>query len=296
MKTVLKMVSLLILFSLAVSSSAEAAAMKESDQMYKPGISSHSPLEHMVREQPFGEMLFWPEVRILMPGKAHFQVTDLDTGLTFNVQKRAGKQHADVQPLTTSDTEIMKEIYEGKWSWKRRAVLVHLDGRMIAASMNGMPHGAGALSNGFPGHFCIHFAGSTTHRKNNMDPAHQFMVLKAAGKLEEYRNKMGPYEVVELFLTALHQDDLYLLRVARPEYVTQNGKEILQEISKISIVSKHVEAEETMLTPVFALEVPVKLKYSAHGEGTRSDIFTFGLKKDILTNRWEMYCEEFLER
>ena len=42
---------------------------------------------------------------------------------------------------------------------KRRAIIVLIDeNQIIAASMYGrMPHGAGALQNGFPGHFCVHF-------------------------------------------------------------------------------------------------------------------------------------------
>ena len=55
---------------------------------------------------------------------------------------------------------MMKKIYHNQWSWKRRAIIVLIDHQMIAASMHGMPHGAGALQNDFPGHFCVHFSGS----------------------------------------------------------------------------------------------------------------------------------------
>ena len=53
----------------------------------------------------------------------------------------------------------MKTIYQGKWSWQRKAIIVELeDGRRLAASMHGMPHGAGAIrGNNFNGHFCVHF-------------------------------------------------------------------------------------------------------------------------------------------
>ncbi len=39
----------------------------------------------------------------------------------------------------------MKEIYGGKWSWKRRAIIVIHQDQWIAASMHGMPHGAGVM-------------------------------------------------------------------------------------------------------------------------------------------------------
>ncbi|MCC3377949.1 hypothetical protein LKX83_33445, partial [Cohnella sp. REN36] len=70
----------------------------------------------------------------------------------------AGKYHADVQPLTKADTKIMKQIYNGKWSWKRKAIVVKKDHHYYAASMQGMPHGGdGIPDNSFSGHFCIHF-------------------------------------------------------------------------------------------------------------------------------------------
>lgn len=61
----------------------------------------------------------------------------METGLQFQVQRRAGKNHADVQPLTKQDTAVMKQIYQGKWSWKRRAILVRKDDQFLAASMHG---------------------------------------------------------------------------------------------------------------------------------------------------------------
>jgi hypothetical protein len=99
------------------------------------------------------------------------------------VQRRGGSKHADCQPLTAEDTAVMRKIYGGQWSWARRAIVVSLDGKHMAASMNGMPHGAGAIKNNdFDGHFCIHFLNSRTHESNKLDSAHQAMVKKAAGK------------------------------------------------------------------------------------------------------------------
>ena len=61
----------------------------------------------------------------------------------------------------------MKKIYNDQWSWKRRAIIVLVKDQMIATSMHGMPHGTGALQNDFPGHFCVYFFGSITHRLKN---------------------------------------------------------------------------------------------------------------------------------
>ncbi|KAF0826135.1 hypothetical protein KIS1582_0274 [Cytobacillus firmus] len=153
------------------------------------------------------EMLPWEKVNGILPKYSKFTVMDVETGKKFKVQRRAGSHHADVQPLNAEETKIMKSIYGGKWSWKRRAIIVINGNQWIAASMHGMPHGGGALKNNFPGHFCIHFYGSTTHRINYMDLSHKLMILKAAGKLDGYLYNANPYEVISAFMAGLKQQD-----------------------------------------------------------------------------------------
>ncbi|MFB4165305.1 hypothetical protein ACE1TI_16215 [Alteribacillus sp. JSM 102045] len=255
---------------------------------------SYSPFEYIVREQYYGDMLPWEDVRSLLPHKVKFQVIDLDTGLSFRVQKRAGNQHADVQPLTRKDTQIMKEIYGNSWSWKRRAILVNTNDRMIAASMHGMPHGGGGLSNGFPGHFCIHFAGSITHRTKNSDPTHRLMVLKASGKLAEYRNEMNPYEIIDLFITAINQSDPYMLQMTLSEPHTLQMAAILKRMDRMGMVSKHTSFKKLKKLPIVALEVPVELQSYQRDQGKERKSYTFILTRDVITNRWEILSEDFL--
>lgn len=110
------------------------------------------------------------------------KVTHVDTGLTFYVKRRGGTKHADSEPLSQGDTDIMKKIYGGSWSWSRKAIIVEINGKKMAASMNGMPHGGSSISdNGFSGHFCIHFYQSKGHSSNKEDPDHQAMVKRAMG-------------------------------------------------------------------------------------------------------------------
>lgn len=152
------------------------------------------------------------KVNGILPKYSKFTVLDVETGKKFKVQRRAGSHHADVQPLNAEETKIMKSIYGGKWSWKRRAIIVINGNQWIAASMHGMPHGGGALKNNFPGHFCIHFYGSTTHRTNYMDLSHMLMILKAAGKLDEYLYNANPFEVISAFMAGLKQQDPKLVQ------------------------------------------------------------------------------------
>jgi hypothetical protein len=162
----------------------------------------------------FGKLLTWTEVDKLMPKGTVLSITDLETGLTFQGQRRAGSAHMDVQPLTKEDTAIMKTIYGGQWSWQRKAVLVKTPSGVVGASMHGMPHGGdGIPGNNFNGHFCIHFAGSITHGSAHSDPAHQAMAQKAAGQLEDYHKSLSPLDTVKLFLVAVNQKDRHLLEL-----------------------------------------------------------------------------------
>lgn len=161
--------------------------------------------------QAYGEFVPWEEANRLLPKYGKCTIIDFETGQQFRVQRRAGSSHADVQPLTANDTAVLKSIY-GQWSWNRRAALVKLDnGRILAASMNGMPHGAGAIKgNNFSGHFCLHFRDSRTHASGSQDLAHQVMIWKAAGIFEEQMALQSPEESIRIFVTVLNQGDYIL--------------------------------------------------------------------------------------
>lgn len=179
------------------------------------------------------DMLPWEEVNRILPKYSKFTVLDVETGKRFEVQRRAGSRHADVQPITSKDTKIMKEIYGGKWSWKRRAIIVMNGDQWIAASMHGMPHGAGALDNNFSGHFCIHFHGSKTHRKNAMDFSHKLMILKSAGKLQEYVNSSAPHELIQTYITGIKQHDSWIISSASLQQM--DWKEHVQFVGNIKL-------------------------------------------------------------
>ncbi|MCR4425173.1 MAG: peptidoglycan-binding protein [Firmicutes bacterium] len=126
------------------------------------------------------ELVHWSRAREIFTYRA--TIIDVETGLSFRVQRRGGYNHADAEPLTAEDTAVMKRIYGGSWSWNRRAVVVVAGGHRMAASINGFPHGGGEITNNnFNGHFCVHFLGSRTHASNSLDPDHQRQVRVAAG-------------------------------------------------------------------------------------------------------------------
>lgn len=204
------------------------------------------------------QMLDWDEVNQLLPKYSKFTVMDVETGIQFEVQRRAGSRHADVQPITSYDTKQMKKIYNGKWSWKRRAIIVMYNDQWIAASMHGMPHGAGALKNNFSGHFCIHFYGSTTHRHNYMDLSHKLMILKSAGKLKEYVKNADPYETIAVFITGLKQQDEGIVST-----VSEQQKNWHRHMSKIENV-KLINISKVPLENInkeLVLEIPLEVSW-----------------------------------
>lgn len=125
------------------------------------------------------ESLKWFGNENTIPKGATVTIKDVQTGKTFQAVRWSGSNHMDTEPASKEDTATMKAIYGGSWSWKRRPILVKYNGHVYAASMNGMPHGTSTISNGFGGHFCIHFTGSRTHETNKVDSDHQSCVKEA---------------------------------------------------------------------------------------------------------------------
>jgi hypothetical protein len=123
----------------------------------------------------------WSIVNQLWKGGETAIIIDVATGRSFQARRLYGYYHADVEPLTRTDTESMLAAYGGQWSWERRAVLVCLRNLFIAASINGMPHGKKSIAgNGFPGQFCVHFLGSRVHQSGKVDLDHLAMIQQAA--------------------------------------------------------------------------------------------------------------------
>lgn len=236
------------------------------------------------------EMIPWEEVNTLLPRYSKFTVRDVLTGKEFRVQRRAGSRHADVQPLTKNDTKIMKEIYNGKWSWKRRAIIVIDQKKKIAASMHGMPHGAGAIKNNFPGHFCIHFYGSTTHRRNFMDLSHKLMILKAAGKLEKHLQSADPYEVVSAFIAGFKENDEEIIDVVSLQ--NKNWKSILSSVENVAIESMPMLPEDDLKDQLI-LTVPITIDWHLKGFGRKKVEGEIHLVRFSLFDSWKIDVVQF---
>ncbi|MCL2201378.1 MAG: SH3 domain-containing protein [Oscillospiraceae bacterium] len=127
------------------------------------------------------ELLEWSVVRGMLRDGQVVHITDVRTGRTYNVRIFTRGRHADVEAATQADSDTIRSLNGGNWSWDRRPVWVTFDGRTVAASINAMPHGRGAVQgNGMNGHICLHFLGSENHNGSTTSPRlHRAMVLEA---------------------------------------------------------------------------------------------------------------------
>ena len=97
-------------------------------------------------------------------------IFDPATSLSWNIKLYSLGRHADSQPASWRDTQIMNRSF-GEGSWTCHPVYVQLpDGRWTLASMHNRPHLYGSITaNGFGGHLCIHFLRDMDECKRN-DP------------------------------------------------------------------------------------------------------------------------------
>lgn len=168
------------------------------------------PVHHVpIKPTPgdkYGEYLdWWTEAQYVVPVQSVFEIVDFYTGKSFKVKRTTGSGHADVETLTAADSQKMKEIWGGAYSWDRRPVIVKIDGRKIAASMSSLPHagndsapgginvswrsdsyGPGynldwVKNNAINGVMDLHFANSVRHKDGLVDTGHQDNIKIAAG-------------------------------------------------------------------------------------------------------------------
>ncbi|NEU04134.1 hypothetical protein [Clostridium senegalense] len=175
------------------------------------GITVSSQKEIVKSAKPQIENLDWfSKAQYVYPIGAVAEVEDVYTGKTFKLKRTFGTNHADVEALTKEDSEVIKNVWGGNYSWERRPVIVSVSGKRIAASMAAMPHagndaypalaeapdlsggyGTGqnldvVKNNGMDGVCDLHFLNSMRHSDGSItegvDEEHQRCISIAASK------------------------------------------------------------------------------------------------------------------
>ncbi len=133
--------------------------------------------------QKTGSILPWETVKnLLVPGKG-YSITDCYTGTTFMLIYTGGNNHAEMEPGSESAAADFKTICGSEYNYLKRPVVILLDGKEIAASIQCWPHGEDAIAdNGMEGHVCVFFDGSVSNVGNLPDVEHTENVYKAAGQ------------------------------------------------------------------------------------------------------------------
>ena len=149
----------------------------------------------------------WNTVDDMIPVGSIFHVVDYDSNESFEVKRTAGSLHADVEPLTKYDYDIIKELYDTPESFessKFHSVYISYNGFKIAAAFMAFPH-AGSLKtkpgtttrnltggfkdilngnhiqdNGPIGHYCLHFPDSLKHTDDQPD----FSAMSAINRIK----------------------------------------------------------------------------------------------------------------
>jgi len=106
------------------------------------------------------------DLRESLPRHIPLRIIDILTGIEYNVASFSNGNHADVEPVTANDTELMFATQPA--SWTGRPVIVVFDDRAYVAAIHTMPHDVVHIrDNNLDGHICLHFNGSTQHISPN---------------------------------------------------------------------------------------------------------------------------------
>lgn len=161
--------------------------------------------EEFLNEDRFSEIniLDWDDVKEIIPKGTIFTVVDCLSRKSWKMKRTTGLLHADVEPLTKSDYEIINSLYKTPKSFESvdyYPVFIVIYGFKIAAAFMSFPHGGSLATkpgtktdkltgnvgtingnwiknNGAVGHYCLHFRNSLKHTDKKSDDKAQQAIL-----------------------------------------------------------------------------------------------------------------------
>ena len=118
------------------------------------------------------QLLHWfNEVKPKLKTGQNLLVYEPKSGISFTLYVMSRGRHADVEPLTTEDTNKMMRAWNNEVTWTPKVVYIKLpDGRWSLATMHNVAHGSQVIKdNDFDGQNCVHFLRDMDECKEN-DP------------------------------------------------------------------------------------------------------------------------------
>lgn len=153
-----------LLFS---GSAKEADPDADSDMTIPDGVGkAEGPSKSSVK------LLHWfNEIKPSVKAGQSVTVFDPATSLQWTLRFYSLGRHADSEPKTLTDTQIMFKAFGNTNTWTPKPVYVKLpSGTWTLATMHNVPHLTGGIKdNGFDGHLCVHFLRDMDECKQN-DP------------------------------------------------------------------------------------------------------------------------------
>ena len=130
-----------------------------------------------------GDAVPWSSVKDLLKLNTEYSLIDCYTGAQFSLVYVGGENHADMEPASEAELERFKAICGREYNYLKRPVVIVIDGREIAASVQCWPHGVDSIGgNGMEGHVCLFFEGSLSNVGGLPDVEHNETVRKASGQ------------------------------------------------------------------------------------------------------------------
>lgn len=130
-----------------------------------------------------GEAIPWSEVKTLLVEGETYTVTDFNTNVQFDMVYCGGDMHAETECASPVDTATYKDAFGGEFNYSKRPVVILVGTKLIAASLQGFPHGEDTVAaNEMAGHACMFFSGSLSHVGQLPDVEHTNQVNIAAGR------------------------------------------------------------------------------------------------------------------
>lgn len=112
---------------------------------------------------------------------AYYTLYDANTNQYIRIKYTTGSSHMDIEPATAEDTAKLKAALGGKWTWERTPFILIAEGKYIAASLYGEPHGSTdtIANNNMDGVVCLHLTNSRTHGTDRVCEDHQAAIQRA---------------------------------------------------------------------------------------------------------------------
>jgi hypothetical protein len=125
-----------------------------------------------------------------------------------------------------------------------------------------------------------------------MDLSHMLMVLKAAGKLDDYLGKANPYEVITAYIAGLKQQDSRIPSLASLQRI--KWKPILAQIDNVKISRMPLLPAED-LTEEINLDVPIEIDWYIKNKGRQIFKGEIHLVRFSPIDAWKVDSKRFLK-